>query len=71
MVGSCIPMFPSRILIFDEAVGPLFLGPLSEIYGRAIVLQLANGGMVFLFCIFIISMAMIGEEMRLGIYSLT
>ena len=43
MVGSCIPMFPCRILIFDEAVGPLFLGPLSEIYGRVIVLQLANG----------------------------
>lgn len=24
------------------AVGPLFLGPLSELYGRSIVLQLAN-----------------------------
>lgn len=26
----------------DKAVGPLFLGPLSEIYGRSRVLQLAN-----------------------------
>lgn len=24
------------------AIGPLFLGPLSEVYGRVIVLQLAN-----------------------------
>lgn len=30
------------IFILAYAVGPLFLGPLSEIYGRVIVLQLAN-----------------------------
>ncbi|KAJ5469346.1 Efflux pump vrtL [Penicillium diatomitis] len=30
------------IFILAYAVGPLILGPLSEIYGRAIVLQLAN-----------------------------
>ena len=30
------------IFILAYAVGPLFLGPLSEIWGRVIVLQLAN-----------------------------
>jgi MFS family permease len=30
------------IFILAYAIGPLFLGPLSETYGRAIVLQLAN-----------------------------
>ncbi|KAI4595676.1 hypothetical protein KJ359_006665 [Pestalotiopsis sp. 9143b] len=30
------------IFILAYAVGPLFLGPLSEIYGRVIVLQLSN-----------------------------
>jgi MFS family permease len=30
------------VFILAYAVGPLFLGPLSEMYGRAIVLQLAN-----------------------------
>lgn len=30
------------IFILAYAVGPLFLGPISEMYGRAIVLQLAN-----------------------------
>lgn len=30
------------IFILAYAIGPLFLGPLSEIYGRVIVLQLAN-----------------------------
>lgn len=30
------------IFVLAYAVGPLFLGPLSEIYGRVIVLQLAN-----------------------------
>jgi MFS family permease len=30
------------IFILAYAVGPLFLGPLSETYGRAIVLQLSN-----------------------------
>jgi MFS family permease len=30
------------VFILAYAVGPLFLGPLSEAYGRAIVLQLSN-----------------------------
>lgn len=30
------------IFILAYAVGPLFLGPLSEIYGRVIILQTAN-----------------------------
>jgi MFS family permease len=30
------------IFVLAYAVGPLFLGPLSEIYGRVIVLQLSN-----------------------------
>lgn len=30
------------IFILGYAIGPLFLGPLSETYGRVIVLQLAN-----------------------------
>ena len=30
------------IFVLAYAIGPLFLGPLSEIYGRTIVLQLAN-----------------------------
>ncbi|ETS77409.1 hypothetical protein PFICI_11283 [Pestalotiopsis fici W106-1] len=36
------------IFILAYAVGPLFLGPLSEIYGRVIVLQLSN----FVFLVF-------------------
>lgn len=35
------------IFILAYAVGPLFLGPLSELYGRVIVLQLSN--LVYLF----------------------
>ncbi|KAJ4286814.1 hypothetical protein N0V90_013066 [Kalmusia sp. IMI 367209] len=30
------------IFVLAYAIGPLFLGPLSEIYGRVVVLQLAN-----------------------------
>ena len=30
------------IFVLAYAIGPLFLGPLSEIYGRVLVLQLAN-----------------------------
>ena len=30
------------IFVLAYAIGPLFLGPFSEIYGRVIVLQLAN-----------------------------
>lgn len=31
------------IFVLAYAIGPLFLAPISEILGRAIVLQLANG----------------------------
>lgn len=37
-----LPQLTLSIFILAYAVGPLFLGPLSEMYGRAIVLQLAN-----------------------------
>lgn len=30
------------LFVLAYAIGPLFLGPLSEIYGRVIVLQLSN-----------------------------
>lgn len=30
------------LFILAYAIGPLFLGPLSEIYGRVIILQLSN-----------------------------
>lgn len=30
------------IFVLAYAIGPLFLGPLSEIYGRVLVLQLSN-----------------------------
>jgi MFS family permease len=30
------------IFVLAYAIGPLFLGPLSEIYGRVVVLQLSN-----------------------------
>ncbi|KAE8447673.1 hypothetical protein EG329_010479 [Mollisiaceae sp. DMI_Dod_QoI] len=35
------------IFVLAYAIGPLFLGPLSEMYGRVIVLQLAN--LIYLF----------------------
>lgn len=35
------------IFVLAYAVGPLFLGPLSEMYGRVVVIQLAN--LVYLF----------------------
>lgn len=35
------------VFVLAYAVGPLFLGPLSEMYGRVIVLQLAN--LIYLF----------------------
>ena len=31
------------IFVLAYAIGPLILGPLSEIYGRVVVLQLSNG----------------------------
>ncbi|KAF3012528.1 hypothetical protein E8E15_002967 [Penicillium rubens] len=56
MVAPALPSLAADLKVTDEvvsqlmlsifvlayAVGPLFLGPLSEIYGRTIVLQLAN-----------------------------
>lgn len=56
MVAPALPNLASDLKITDDfvmqltlsifvlayAVGPLFLGPLSEVYGRVIVLQLAN-----------------------------
>jgi MFS family permease len=30
------------VFILAYAIGPLFLGPLSEVYGRSLVLQCAN-----------------------------
>lgn len=56
MVAPALPSLAADMKVTDEvvsqlmlsifvlayAVGPLFLGPLSEIYGRTIVLQLAN-----------------------------
>ena len=44
-VSSPLPIAIERLTlekILAYAVGPLFLGPLSEIYGRVPVLQLAN-----------------------------
>jgi hypothetical protein len=34
--------YPADQSNYVPAVGPLFLGPLSEIYGRSHVVQLAN-----------------------------
>jgi MFS family permease len=56
MVAPALPSLAADLKVSDEvvsqlmlsifvlayAVGPLFLGPLSEIYGRTIVLQLSN-----------------------------
>ncbi|KAJ5550609.1 hypothetical protein N7535_001447 [Penicillium sp. DV-2018c] len=56
MVAPALPALAANFKVTDEvvsqlmlsifvlayAVGPLFLGPLSEVYGRTIVLQLAN-----------------------------
>lgn len=32
------------VFLLAYAIGPLFYGPLSEIYGRVIILQLSNAG---------------------------
>ncbi|KAF8433769.1 MFS polyamine transporter [Boletus edulis BED1] len=40
--SSAIIAFTTSIFVLAYAIGPLFLGPLSEIYGRSRVLQLAN-----------------------------
>ncbi|KAI1361780.1 MFS general substrate transporter [Xylaria arbuscula] len=46
--------FPVSIFLLGYAVGPLFLSPLSEIYGRAVVLSSANA----FFCIWHIGCAL-------------
>ncbi|KAF8124035.1 MFS polyamine transporter [Boletus edulis] len=40
--SSAIIAFTTSIFVLAYAIGPLFFGPLSEIYGRSRVLQLAN-----------------------------
>ncbi|KAI2786871.1 Efflux pump vrtL [Penicillium oxalicum] len=42
VTDQIISQLTLSIFVLAYAVGPLILGPLSEIYGRAIVLQLAN-----------------------------
>ncbi|RAK96857.1 putative efflux pump antibiotic resistance protein [Aspergillus ibericus CBS 121593] len=42
ITDEVISQLTLSVFILAYAVGPLFLGPLSEIYGRVIVLQLAN-----------------------------
>ncbi|KAJ5949934.1 MFS multidrug transporter [Penicillium verhagenii] len=40
--SEIVTQLTMSIFILAYAVGPLFLGPLSEVYGRTIILQLAN-----------------------------
>ncbi|KAK6835092.1 hypothetical protein PG987_009786 [Apiospora arundinis] len=42
IISAFVSQLILSIFILAYAIGPLFLGPLSETYGRAIVLQLAN-----------------------------
>ncbi|KAH3977678.1 hypothetical protein HBH70_184390 [Parastagonospora nodorum] len=42
MTKGVMSQIPLSIFVLGYAVGPLFLGPLSEIYGRVIILQLSN-----------------------------
>lgn len=42
ITDEVISQLTLSVFILAYAVGPLFLGPLSEIYGRVKVLQLAN-----------------------------
>jgi len=42
ITSSVIAQLTLSIFILAYAVGPMILGPLSEVYGRVIVLQLAN-----------------------------
>jgi multidrug resistance protein len=46
--------FPVSIFLLGYAIGPLFLSPLSEIYGRAVVLSSANA----FFCVWHIGCAL-------------
>ncbi|OAA64230.1 major facilitator superfamily transporter multidrug resistance [Niveomyces insectorum RCEF 264] len=47
ITNSVEQLVTMSIFVLAYAVGPLFLGPLSELYGRVIVLQLSN--LVYLF----------------------
>ncbi|KAF8553172.1 MFS general substrate transporter [Imleria badia] len=40
--SSVVIAFTTSIFVLAYAIGPLFLGPLSEVYGRSRVLQLSN-----------------------------
>jgi len=40
--STAIQAMVTSVFVLGYALGPLFLGPLSEIYGRSIVLQLSN-----------------------------
>ncbi|KAJ5618661.1 MFS general substrate transporter [Penicillium herquei] len=42
ITNTIVLQLTMSIFILAYAVGPLFLGPMSEVYGRVIVLQLAN-----------------------------
>lgn len=42
ITDTVVQQMTLSIFVLAYAVGPLFLGPLSEIYGRVIVLQLSN-----------------------------
>jgi MFS family permease len=42
MPGDFMSQLSLSVFVLAFAVGPLFLGPLSEIYGRVIVLQASN-----------------------------
>lgn len=49
-----MPSFPVSVYLLGYAVGPLFLSPLSEIYGRHLVLSSANT----FFCLFLVGCAL-------------
>lgn len=42
ITNEVIIALTTSVFVLAYAVGPLFLGPLSEIYGRSRVIQLAN-----------------------------
>jgi MFS family permease len=42
ITSSIVSSLTLSIFVLASAIGPLFLGPLSEIYGRVIVLQTSN-----------------------------
>lgn len=42
ITSEIVSQLAMSIFILAYAVGPLFLGPMSEVFGRVIILQLAN-----------------------------